>query len=356
MFKEIGSEFWIDSSSDSSNNKIPKWLSMFDNITFTTSGRGAISLLLEQINPIEKKVLMPAYICDSVILPFIEFGYQCFFYDLNENLSPNIDDIFKKENNFGVFLHMGYFGFKTNSNLDTVIKQMKKNSTIIIEDITHSLFSGYKRYKENDFYIGSIRKWFGIPSGGFLASKKYKIKQIKSINEDFTKLRKEALYLKGEYIQWEDEELKEIFLNKFSIAENLLDNDLKPYHIDCLSAQLINKLNNEELFKRRRQNYIYLMENINKNDAIEIIFPDVNNDTCPLVLPVLINKKRNQIKEKLIREKIYCPVHWPPPNQINIHIFESARRLYDSELSIPCDQRYDISDMERIVTIINELS
>ena len=54
--------------------------------------------------------------CESVIIPFIEHGYSFYFYEIKEDLSPNIDSINAYEN-IGIFVHMGYYGFSTNSNL-----------------------------------------------------------------------------------------------------------------------------------------------------------------------------------------------------------------------------------------------
>jgi hypothetical protein len=76
---EIGSEFWLedpwvndDLASQIGQTGEIKWLNKFGNIVLTLSGRDAISLLLQEIKPRVKTVLLPAYICDSVIMPFIE--------------------------------------------------------------------------------------------------------------------------------------------------------------------------------------------------------------------------------------------------------------------------------------------
>ncbi len=56
---EIGSEFWID---DVLTEKIreAQWIRKFGNTVLTTSGRGAISLLLQEVNPKFKSILLPA--------------------------------------------------------------------------------------------------------------------------------------------------------------------------------------------------------------------------------------------------------------------------------------------------------
>ena len=74
----------------------------------------------------------------------------------------------KNENRY-IFTY-GIFWFSTNDNLYTIISDLKSSGTIIVEDVTHTLFSKFERYPENDYYVASLRKWAGLPSGGFLAS------------------------------------------------------------------------------------------------------------------------------------------------------------------------------------------
>jgi dTDP-4-amino-4,6-dideoxygalactose transaminase len=37
------------------------------------------------------------------------------------------------------------------------------------------------------------------------------------------------------------------------------------------------------------------------------------------------------------------------------HLSSETKEIYDSILSIPCDQRYGIKDMKRIIDVIKEL-
>ena len=179
---EIGSEFWLDGLPEKAPVIFPEYLKGYGDMTFTTSGAGALTLLLQQIEPKTKIALLPAYICESVIEPFLEMGYHCHYYEVNGDLVPDLESI-RSFSEVGVFFHLGYFGFPTNSNLSGVLEYFKKESVLIIEDVTHSLFSGFGHSKFNDFYIGSFRKWFGVPSGGFLAAVTGKLHA--SLEEDF---------------------------------------------------------------------------------------------------------------------------------------------------------------------------
>ncbi|WP_240377986.1 hypothetical protein [Bacillus piscicola] len=353
---EIGSEFWLSNIAEEANGDLPLWLSEYKNLVLTSSARGAISLLLQQVNPQKKTVLLPEYICESVILPFVEAGYKCYFYEINEDLSPNIESI-KSFNTVGVFLHLGYYGFQTNCNLNDVIRHLKSQSTIIVEDITHTLFSSFNRYQSNDYFIASVRKWFGIPSGGFIASNKKQIKYNLSLNKPFIDLRTKGLITKGNYMKDinKAENAKSQFLAQFTEAEGMLDKDVKPYSIDILSKKLISSLEKDELVKKRKENFGILLKGLSEKDEITTLFKALPKDVCPIFKPILIKGDRDLVRKKLISNKIYCPIHWPIPNVVRKDNFKNTLGIYNTILSIPCDQRYGEEDMKRIVSVIQDL-
>ncbi|WP_097014656.1 DegT/DnrJ/EryC1/StrS aminotransferase family protein [Anaerocolumna aminovalerica] len=350
---EIGSEFWLDDPSAEQKMEA-QWIRKFGNTVLTTSGRGAISLLLQEVNPRFKSVLLPAYICDSLILPFRKNGYQCSFYDINKDLSP-ITETIRENREVGIFLHMGYFGFSTNNNLMEVIREFKRNSAIIIEDVTQTLFSDFKRYEENDYYVASVRKWMGLPSGGLLASPVREIKGTLPEDKSFASIRKEALLLKAEYIHKKDELLKKQYLNLFSHGERILSEEPYPYRIDSLSNNIMNGTDVNKLVEIRKNNYQILKKGLNGIEFIEPVFQNVPGNTCPMFYPVYLNNNRDQIREKLSSRKIYCPIHWSRPKQISVNSFKNIGNIYNRILSIPCDQRYDWRDMDRVISVLGEL-
>ena len=351
---EIGSEFWLEKIPQTSSVKTLNFLQKFNETMLTSSGRGAITLLLQQIQPVQKSVLLPAYICESVILPFLEQEYDCKYYEVDENLVPNIESINSHEN-IGVFFHMGYYGFSTNSNLENVLESFRETSTIIVEDITHTLFSSYERSKFNNYYVGSIRKWVGIPSGGFLASNAGIEK--KSLDEDtiFSNKRFEALINKGKYMSKNEPEIKELSLSQFSEAEGYLNLDSSPYRMDKLSVEILNTLNEEELIRKRKDNYMILSNGIKNINYLQPLFETIDEKCCPMFFPILLKENRSSIRSKLAEQDIYCPIHWPLPPQIDINVLGNTVSIYNNVLSIPCDQRYEIKDMNRIIAVLKSI-
>lgn len=348
---EIGSEFWLnDTKSYSMENEIPAWLNKYGKVTLTMSGRAAISLLIDQLKLNSKKVLLPSYICESVILPFKEAEYEIIYYDIDRNLNPTNLDLIRDMDD-GLFFHMGYYGFQTNKELVNIISDLRKNSVVIIEDVTHTLFSDFKTTFNNDYVIGSIRKWFGTPTGGFLSSNN-KIELDILPDEEFIELRKKSLKQKYDYITSTDESLKNEFLEGFGTAEELLDFNLKPQRIDGHSENIIKNINSQELVNSRRMNFEYLLEKLRDVEGIEFIFDELNRENTPIFFPLYIQKNRDGLRQYLVKKEIYCPIHWPIPALLDKNINPQTQDIYNTVLSIPCDQRYTQKDMDRVVTEI----
>jgi len=351
---EIGSEFWLDNVPTEHSSGTPEWIDKFGNTVLTSCCRGAISLSLHEAQPESRTVLLPGYVCDSVILPFFTLGYDCYFYDIDADLAPDLGSI-ATYGKVGIFLHMGYFGFPANSVLSDVVKKFKAESTIIIEDITHSLFSDYQRFRENDYYVASLRKWAGIPSGGFLASPNRPIKGVMQRNDVFANTRREALLGKARYINDVDGASKAQYLDQFAGGEAYIDSDPAPYHIDALSKAIIGRLDVNELKEIRKNNYKILSEGLRGIENIEPVFAELPDDVCPIFFPVYINMNRNEIQKRLIDHDIYCTVHWPRPKQVEFNRLTNAAQIFNTILSIPCDQRYSQEDMERVLRVLGGL-
>ncbi|MGO5052609.1 DegT/DnrJ/EryC1/StrS family aminotransferase [Lachnospiraceae bacterium LCP25S3_G4] len=352
---EIGSEFWFDNSLKAKTND--QWSSTIPHMVLTSSGRGSLTLLLQKIDPVVKTVLLPAYICQSILVPFETLNYRIMFYALDKNLMPVLDTIDMTQK-IGVFFHIGYFGFQTNQNLREIIKKMHENSTIIIEDITHTMFSNIKRMHENDYYFGSIRKWLGIISGGILVSKDHRINDKLPEHTQFIAVREEAMELKSYEMSRGNENKEKRYLTLFNQGEELLEKDFEVYSIDSNSRDRVEFLDIKKLISRRKENFKTLDNNIRQIEWIEPVFSELYEYVCPLFYPIYIKGDRDYVKKKLCEEKIYCPIHWPIPRQVSRYNRVNLKTTFDvyhQILSIPCDQRYKKRDMERIVAVLQEM-
>ena len=92
---------------------------------------GLIKISLDKNN----KILLPNYICTSVLVPILKLNFNYCYYSINNNFEPNFEDIKKKINPGDYLLIVHYFGQA--QNLTSILKFCNKNKIKLIEDNAH---------------------------------------------------------------------------------------------------------------------------------------------------------------------------------------------------------------------------
>jgi len=357
VLKEIGSNFWLNKNIKLENKEVK-----FDflgiksiDISFISTGRGAISYVLQHIKiPQEKKIaLIPSFTCYSVIEPFLKAGYKVHYYNINKNLSIEKKSFIETIGRIkpSVVLLHGYFGFNTLNSIEDIIQSIREEGVIVIEDITQSLYSNFKHIAA-DYYVCSLRKWAPLPDGGCAISTKnpFSYKPIKQ-DKKLEKAKIEAFHAKYLYIE-ENIGIKDDFLKQFKEAEQILSEQSSIFAMSEISKKIQANLNIDFLRNRRKRNYSILSKELIDSTILESIFPNLPEEVTPSYFPVYVKFDRRKMQEYLAKHDIYAPVIWPKPSQCEGMIDSKVEWIYKHILAIPCDQRYDIDDMERIVQVL----
>ena len=341
---EIGSEFDFNSEYLSDKNN-----ALFEIGMLTYSGRTAIHIALSDIlkDRAIDKAWIPSYCCDSMVQPFRDIGIRAEFYSVEYDSASR--KIVRAEFDAGkddVVLTMGYFGFCDNGNTE-LIRKCQDNGTIVIEDCTHSLLSDGRL--SADYQVSSLRKWFPIASGGFVQNAKGSLMpKLRQCDSEIVNMRISAMKEKTEYLEEEkDEELKRSFLHKYKTVNKSFSENYINLAIDPWSEEIIKHTDLNAVRLRRRKNAEMLIDNLRKNSAIKLLFTELKDGDCPLFVPIAVNN-REKLQKRLAENKIYCPAHWPRHSQ------KANSNLYDCELSLVCDQRYNEKDMERIIAVLSD--
>ena len=330
--REIGGEFWKQHDRVDMANK--------NNEAYLLSGRTALRFIIDDIqrNRIVRKVLMPAYCCESIILPFIQSGIEVQFYQVNFNGIQ-----YPYDNDADIVLLIDFFGYIIDEN--TKIGQHEKQAgKIIIYDSTHKIDGNADVEDCADYSFCSYRKWLycncaiAIKHNGVFDKT-----TVPRRNENYTKLRDEAAYKKREYIEGLSSD-KEVFLSKFNSAEKILEDDYIGYIGEPITFDI------NEIVSKRRRNAKYLISELNGISSIRRWRKDVRHNDTPMFVPILLDSSIIiDLRNYLISREIYCPMHWPKSSYHNM-----SNELFNTELSLVCDQRYDLVDMKRIVCAIKE--
>ena len=353
-FDEIGGNFWVTSGNEfekECNDNLVK-ISQYKNVEYVSSGRDGIRLIIQQHHINTKIVLLPVFTCESIIKPFIDEKFQLFFYDINQDLSVNLSDFEQKlsihKPSF-IFLQ-SYFGFDTNCGIEQVVSNYKlNNACLIANDLTHSWLSDLKEI-ESDFYVISLRKWLEIADGGLVLSN-HKINNNGITNEARATILgnfNEASLLKSSFVEHANEDLKQKYRALFYQNEDLYDSSEGIFKMNESSLIRFKHYNWNATVNRRRNNYQYILNNILHKD-ITPIFPQLPTNVVPLYFP-FYTKNRTALQKKFAENRIYAPIIWPLSTVVEKTT--NSNYIYESILCLPIDQRYDLSDMERITSII----
>lgn len=332
---EIGSEFWLEepvpqSVTDSSSR-------------YVLSGRTAIDLIIQYIlqNRKVQNVYMPAWCCDSMLAPFVDRGIKAKLYDVR--FDGQLDYLVEENKQADILYVTNYFGYENTIDLG-IVKQFKNKGVIILYDRTHSFLMDNDPYLPlADYSFASIRKWTGVIGGAVVEG----VGQPTLKECPYLAPKETAMRMKQAYIAGDDAIDKQEFLRLYGEFGHHLADDYRDYAMDDLSYAIYKTTNFEAMKAQRRANAQYLHEHLN----LQFLSSLTINDS-PLFVSVLFPTKeeRDRVRKRLIEAEIYCPIHWPKPTQIPTDF--DANKIYDTELSLICDQRYDISDMQRIIKTI----
>ena len=341
MVREIGSEFWRE---EHRGTGVRPLMSRWDSAILTLCGRTALELIVEDIllSAQPERVYMPSYCCHTMIEPFIRHGIAVDFYDVYATEDGIRCDY--RENSCDIVFLIDYFGF-SDPRTKAFAEQERQRGKKVVYDTTHALFGTAAPY-EADYVLGSFRKWFGVNAGFAAKTSPWTAAPCMGQFTAYCELRNRAFDLKARYIDNPEPEAKTAFLDLSREAGELLERDYHHFAPDPRSLEVLERVDVEEIRRKRRENAAILIEGLGSLEGLMLPYHAVGPNDCPLFVPVCYGD-RNGLRRRLIDEQIYCPAHWPvsPLHRLN----DRSRQLYDTELSIVCDQRYDARNMERIV-------
>ncbi|TCL59446.1 UDP-2,4-diacetamido-2,4,6-trideoxy-beta-L-altropyranose hydrolase [Kineothrix alysoides] len=341
---------------------------------YTQSGREAIAWALRSLEENEpeilKECLMPAYMCDTVFFPFEQEGWKLHFYHIGKNLEAAQEELRKQIEHIRpglLFIHP-YYGMDTWKPMRSLLKEWRSQGLHIMEDVTQSYYLE-ETGAEADYVIGSLRKWYPLPDGGFVASDMPLSKKELQDSGEFTQSRLELLTDKWDYLyggkdEGEKRALKEAYLKKNKEMEEWLDKNSDVNSISEISREILDRENEGMCKRRRNENYKQLHQVFQDTKSVRPVFKYPEEKSAPLYFPVYA-KEREEFQEFLRKRDVYAPVLWPVGKENEGYLSMEERYIFDHLLALPMDQRYGSEAMEQIrnaifdyerITRMNEIS
>jgi hypothetical protein len=331
---EQGSEF---DKFDYSNTETPN-INPWQNPCYASCGRDALKLLLlfgkKQFG--WNKLWIPNYYCKEVVDSLVSIKIElCFYEDSPLSLCFCLPDNLQSSD---VVLLVNYFGIRTKR----FVNCCNFGDAITIEDHTHDPWSNWAYESKANYCFASLRKTLPIPNGAVIWSPLESSLPLEPtiVKQEVVDTKNKAmtlkyLYLKGHKIS--KKEYRELQLK----GESLISSK-EISGIDKNTLSIIDAFPIKQWREQRLCNYNYLTS---KNLNLEVLKP-MSISCCPFSVILVLDNKEQQdyIRSKLISKKIYPAILWPNNKDTN--------NLSNRILSICCDMRYSLKDMDKIYKVI----
>lgn len=290
-------------------------------------GRNALAYIIEAKNI--KKLYIPYFICSSAVDVCKKNGVNIQFYNINEKFEP----VFCKKLSDEEYIYVvNYYGQLDNE----YILRLKEKWERIIVDNSQSF---YNKPLDSIDTLYTCRKFFGVSDGAYLYTNK-KIKRKLPIDQSYDRMK----YLMGRY----ERTANEFYMNY--VSNNKMFNSEPIKCMSKLTKNILRSLDYDNIAKKRQNNFnVYnkKLQSINKLKLKSVY--------GAFMYPLLI-KQGKLIRQKLQEMNIYIPTLWP--DVLERCSEETLEYIYaENILPLPVDQRYDIEDIEYIISkILNEIN
>jgi len=286
------------------------------------NGRNGLLYLLKARNI--KKLYLPWFLCDSVSNLCDRYGYSYEYYSIGRDFLPE----FHKELQADEHLYVvNFYGQLSN---ETAFGLKKCYGNIIFDNI-HAFF---QRPAEGIDTIYSCRKFFGVPDGGYLATDAV---LGEALPTDIS--RERMKHILGRFEGSASDYYGDFKANDHSFGE------LELRSMSALTHNLLRAVDYEAVRRRRNENYALLDAALGKHNSLPLTAPD-----GPYAYPFYCPNGM-EIKKMLAQKGIFVATLWP-----NVLGKENCleKDLAENILPLPCDQRYDAEDMNRIIREVAE--
>ena len=334
----------------------------FESYQTVATGRTGIKLVLTTIRERENQsVLLPSYLCPSILLPCEECQAKITYFAINEDLTVDLEDLGDKVRRMrpDVILFIDYFGFPISHSARCVLNAFKEKCTVIEDCVQGSLieFEEPEIGGTGHFAITSFRKYLPVPDGGVVVSTApIDFPILPPLSSAFINNRILAKFMRHEFIggRLPHAGIEEAYLQLFDWAEKEIDSEVPWCDMSLFTRNMLSQIDIAQSAKSRRANFAFLLQAFKEDDQLRSIgaplFSSLPPSVSPLAFPLaILDANRDHVRRKLRECSIYCPIHWNLPLQIKEREFPAAHALSSRMLSLPIDQRYGESEMQYIL-------
>jgi hypothetical protein len=285
-----------------------------------TSGRACWHAILRTCRP--TRVLLPFYICDAALRPLTATRTPVEFYPITEAFVPGGDCTPSAGE---LMLVVNYFGVLS----PFVEARAGAAADRVVVDDTQAFF---RRGRPDAWSFNSVRKFFGVPDGGFLYGPATGVDGLPPA--DGTDCEHLLTRLSGDdqkaWVQFKQHEARI---------------DIEPRAMSVVSARLLGAADLDRARRRRHTNFDTLHRLLGPLNTIGLSLGDAGPE-APMCYPFL--PAADVDRTALSRLGVFVPRLWPEVPDRSTPGFAWERQVAQRILPLPIDHRYGPCDMEKV--------
>lgn len=281
-------------------------------------GRNALAYLIKSRKI--KKILLPYFLCSSVMNVCIKENTDIRFYSVDNNFMPADIQI---QNDEWLYI-VNYYGQLSNQ---TFLKLKQKYGNIIVDNAQ----AYFQMPVEGIDTLYTCRKYFGVADGAFLYTDAL-IDEKLPRDESFDRMH----FLLGRFERTASEFYSEYSANNHFFAEEPIK------RMSRLTDNLLHGIDYDFVKQRRTENFSFLHDYFKAANKLSLTVLE-----GAFMYPLYI-KNGVEVRKKLQAHKIYIPTLWPDV----FDVCGEKQLEYDMAMNIlplPVDQRYDFEDMKYMI-------
>lgn len=275
------------------------------------------------------KLWLPVYMCHSVIEEVERTNISYCFYNIDSDFLP----LLKQIRNDECILIANYYGLLSDEKYNEILCRYKN----VIFDNTQAFFK--KPILKNGIYnIYSPRKFFGVADGAYLISNHEIDNSHRNVG---------VSYVESGYL-FEALEIGTNFAYKNYLKNEERISQEGPKSMSKLTAHLLSNIDYLKVKEIRQKNFKIMHNALGRYNKLEF---DIFNDCVPMVYPLLCEIRGEEIREQLIKNRVYVPQWWKwvlDASESN----DFEKLLSSGVMPLPIDQRYKENDMADLINIV----
>lgn len=303
--------------------------------------------VLHDLNPqAGDYVLLPSYLCPTMIDPFRRSKVKYEFYKMRDGLRPDLEDIDRKATqHLKAVLFIDYFGYPLKNYVAELVSQLRSKGVVAIQDNVQSWLDQEDELY-GDYCFNSLRKYAPFEASVLLSREKMAIPRMTAMSSKYFWHKRYAQILRYWHIKYGLFK-PDTFLNHIAMSNAL-------YHqpgiagMPKINRVLLDKLDFQDMGRKRKSVHRYLQQNLD----LKTVLGERTEDVVPLGMSVYINN-RDEKKVRLHQAGIHCPVHWKLPTEIKQKEHEYCWDLQQHELTLPVN--VDLEKVDQYVTKLKEI-